>query len=99
MLLAAPFGTWQVISGLIFGVGYRDKRRLFYLGCVVLYFVLWDFIDNPTNQYGIRDSGFSLLIMLAIVLAFWYYAMTYKYFKNFNHKVYLDETNEDILDA
>ena len=96
LLLAMPFGAWQVISALIFGITNQDKRRFYYLACVGLYFSALYFTNGIE---GFRDLGFIFYAVIAAILGVWYYILTRKDFKNFNPKAYLDERNDNILDA
>jgi len=68
----ALLNAWQVLSALILGLGYGDKKRIYYLLAVVVYFViLWlsSFSSIPYSEYTIVASlGFAI----------WYAYLTYK---------------------
>jgi hypothetical protein len=95
LLLAAPFGAWQVISALILGISYGDKKRLTYLACVIIYFVSLYILltSEANNDYEI------LYGILAVILGIYYYSLTYSNYKNLVQIPLSDPINQNILDA
>jgi hypothetical protein len=89
-----PFGGWQVLSGLIFGLGYQDSRRLKYLGIVIAYFLLM-FLNNNIRY----EFTWPLLVVIPPVLAIWYYVVTRREYYNIKVETEDAPQYENILDA
>ena len=97
-----PFGAVQVLSSLIFILFYRDKKRLPYLLCVAVFFLLW--YASTTLSYSaysewIRGFNF-VLCLIPPTLGVWYFTMTrseYKALKQQKREVYFND--DELLDA
>ncbi len=102
MLLAIPFGAWQVISGII-GVSYGSKWRKKYLFIVASYFLFWygtaylGGIDIYPISAGIATI---ILFVVPIVLGIRYLAKTEKEIAKIEKKEgQIFEDMPDILDV
>jgi len=64
-------GVWQVFSALVMTLGYRNKKRLYYLLAVVLYLSIFLLTLQrfPFSEY---------FIFLSLGFAVWYAYITYK---------------------
>ena len=97
-----PFGAVQVMSGLIFSVVYRDKKRLLYLLYVAVFFLLW--YASYTFRYSANSEwidGFNIMLcFVPPTLGFWYFTLTrldYKTLKQQKGEIYFND--DEILDA
>ncbi len=68
ILLLAPLGAWQVLSGLIYALG-GDKLQQIYLAVVGFYFVAWSF------AVSVKSDLFYVLFAVAFVIAVWKYTV------------------------
>jgi hypothetical protein len=106
-LFAIPFGAWQIISGLCFGIAYNDKKRIRYVRYVTAYFaVMFGFYMLKDSDYTYFESNavfdylFSVIgVVSPIVLGIHYYVITYKAYHNIQPETANSYTNENILDA
>ena len=92
-----PFGAAQVLSGLVFAIGYGDRKRINYLIVVALFFLLW-YVRSEITYYG--DFVDIILYITPIALGLSYFQLTakeYKEMKSDSEEQYLN--NEQILDA
>jgi hypothetical protein len=93
------FGGWQVISAIVFGLWQKDRRRLYYLIGVVVYFLL------VTAYYKVEGLTFNdifryLLFTIPALLAVVYYVITLRDYKQLKKQVVFDSDEyENILDA
>ena len=97
-----PFGVIQVLSGLGFAIGYRDRKRMVYLLLVALFFLLW--YASYALGKGINSEWInSFNVFLCLIppsLGIWYFRLTakeYKALKKQREKPYSND--EQILDA
>lgn len=98
LLLTLLIGGWQVLSALIFNLGYKERNRRNYIICTAVYLI----ILYAVNQYPFHtDWGieFWILAVFAAALGIWYYVITRRDFKSFDKHAYIDERNDNILDA
>ncbi len=97
-----PFGAVQVLSGMIFTMLYRDKKRLFYLLSIVVFFLLWycSYAMSYDSYSEFIEVFNAILCIIPPTLGVWYYRLTrsdYKALKKQHEEVgYKDE---EILDA
>ena len=96
-----PFGAVQVLSGLIFSVMNQDRKRIIYLVCVVLFFLLWYAYASSYNGNSGSTTVFNVILcLIPPSLGVWYYRLTkadYKALKTQREEVYFND--EEILDA
>ncbi len=97
-----PFGAVQVLSGLVFAIGYGDRKRINYLIVVALFFLLWYVRSEiPYGQYEIETYVINAILCITpIALGLLYFQLTAKEYKEMkldNEEQYLN--NEQILDA
>ena len=59
-----PFGAWQVLSGVVFGIFYRDRNHLLYLAGVAVYFLTayWVVYDKNNNNAAFPFLAFAAFI-------------------------------------
>ncbi len=106
-LFAIPFGAWQVLSGLYFGIINNDKKRLRYVGAVTAYFAaIFSAYLLKSSDYSYFESNivldylFSIIgVVSPIVLGIHYYVITYKAYHNIQPETVDSYMNENILDA
>ncbi len=95
LLLLAPFGAWQVISGLINALN-GDRLQKIYLGVVTVYFgivyVYYKFC------YGLIEDYIFLIMMatIAIIIAIWKYTVVRADYISLD---IISVPDSDILDA
>lgn len=65
-------GAWQVLSALVMTFGYRDKKRLYYLLAVAVYFGILMLPLPPPIPYA------EYTIFASLGFAIWYAYLTYK---------------------
>ena len=90
-----PFGLWQVGSALTLSIGYGDKKRLYYLIIVALYFLSWYLL----SKYDLLNDIFAIFVGIALFLGVMYFIWTRQDFiesKNANIK---NNDRADLLDA
>jgi hypothetical protein len=68
LLFLMPIGAWQVISGLIYAFN-GDRLQQIYLGVVAVFFGIWYIVG------GFRSDYFTLLMVIAVVVAVWKYTV------------------------
>jgi hypothetical protein len=100
-----PLGGAQVLSGLVFAIFYKDRKRINYLCFVALFFLLWYISSEITANYSLYHNGFMdafnlILCFIPLFLAVKYYNLTtteYKELKRDKGEQYLND--EQVLDA
>jgi len=66
----ALLNAWQVLSALILGLGYGDKKRIYYL-CTLAVLITLTFLLEGYYSLG-------LIALMILALSVWYGVMTYK---------------------
>jgi len=72
LLLWFLLGVWQLLSALVMTIGYRDKKRSYYLLAVVVYFMFLMMPFFSSNPY----AEYTIFVSLGFVI--WYAYLTYK---------------------
>jgi hypothetical protein len=83
LLVAMFLGPYQVFSAILSLIHEREKQRASYLICVCLYFGIPTLLYNIGGNPALNPSKFDTILAYAIpvLLAIWYYFMTYKAYK------------------
>jgi hypothetical protein len=89
LVLFAPLGAWQVLSGLIYALG-GDKLQQIYLAVVAIYFVSWGF------AYSLKSDLLYFLLVIALVIAIWKYTVVRADYISLD---IISVPDSDILDA
>ena len=90
-----PFGLWQVVSALVLGIGYRDKKRLYYLGVVTLYFISVYLLEKN----NILDNLFGIFVGIALFLGGIYFIWTRRDYIESKNATINNNDDSDLLDA
>ena len=104
LILAIPFGALQVLSGLIFAIWNKDKKRAIYLLAVATYFLCCFVTLRLSNDYNQHIAVFQfigcVLCIIPLVLGNWYFRLTAKEYKDLEAQREWEQFNEEqILDA
>ncbi len=67
----ALLSIWQVLSALILGLGYSDRKRIYYLCAVAVFIIIIMLLQHYYSLYA-------LLAFMALALNAWYGVLTYK---------------------
>jgi len=73
MYVFAVLSTWQVLSALILGLGYGDRKRIYYLCAVAVFITSTFLLEKYYSSYGLM-----LMALIALALSVWYGVLTYK---------------------
>ncbi len=90
-----PFGLWQVASALVWGIGYRDKKRLYYLVVVTLYFISAYLLD----KYNVLNDIFGIFVGIALFLGVMYFMWTRNDYIESKNALINNNDHSDLLDA
>ncbi len=97
-----PLGAVQVLSGLIWAIFYKDRKRMVYLLIVALFFALWYAMYILIDYNYVQSLGFLHLILLFTPpsLGIWYFRLTAEEYKELKAQHdFKTFTEEQILDA
>lgn len=90
-----PFGVWQVVSALVLGIRYRDKKRLYYLVIVALYFGSGYLL----SQYDLLNDIFFVFVVIALLLGILYFGWTRNDYIESKNAIMKNNDHTDLLDA
>lgn len=76
MLLAIPFGAWQVISGIV-GIFYGSRWRMGYIFCVINYFVSIPLSFQLIEKRMVPEDALMVVyLVVPVILGIYYYYKT-----------------------
>ena len=74
-----PFGAAQVLSGLVFAIGYQDKKRAIYLLAVAAFFMCWYAITTVSYDSRFYEASKGIGVILCFIppaFGIWYFRLT-----------------------
>jgi hypothetical protein len=98
-----PFGAAQVLSGLVFAIVYKDRKRWIYLLIVAIFFLCWygaTEVSYDSKFYEVAKLSYALLFFTPPALGIWYFSLTSDQYNDLKRLQKSHTINdEQVLDA